>query len=629
MCVTFVVSLAEGFQMAQRFSSREEAKQQAIERQRQLGVTAYRPKGYRYKNFDAAFSVMNRPKWMWTYKAPDVTQGTMVVMHTPRDSPKEYSVLGKYKDVWYIDFPEPPHLLYQRYEWINAETVYVCEGERTADAVEALGLAATTSLGGPTYEKDSDWTPLKGKQVVILADYDDKGWSYARGVAQLCLGSGALSARIIKLPGLNLGEGPREWMESVRTASGEEAILPELQKLVEAAPLEVYVPPVPEPPKGLQLEYQTMADITPATQQWVFDKVVPQGKLTVLMGEPGVGKSLTALGIAAKVTRGLTGPADTEPQEPGSVILFSPQDGVAETTRPRLEAFQADLSKVILIPGFSEQDNETGQRLSWEFQLDRDMSFLETRLKSLQEAGANVRMVVIDPIERFLESVTKKKKEVIESLSARLAKLAMETNVAIVVVTNLPRGMKGTSALNRGFRHAGDLGPFGAVARSVWMVGQDLDNRNRRLLLPVKTNLCALPNSLAYQIENGVIQWEQPGPVLTGDEFLASQETEAREKPPGYVKPTSKLGIAVKWLKKQLSEQPRHGATLIADGMENNIMQKTLRRAYDVLGCRSVNDTFQGKWYWFVPGLIPPDTEDEELETENPAEGEVTSEENA
>ena len=87
--------------MVQRFSSREEAKQQAIERQRQLGVTAYRPKGYRYKNFDAAFSVMNRPKWMWTYKAPDVTQGTMVVMHTPRDSPKEYSVLGKYKDVWY------------------------------------------------------------------------------------------------------------------------------------------------------------------------------------------------------------------------------------------------------------------------------------------------------------------------------------------------------------------------------------------------------------------------------------------------------------------------------------------------------------------------------------------------
>ncbi len=597
--------------MVQRFSSREEAKQQALEQQWQQG-TGYRPKGYRYKDFEAAYSIMNRPAATWTYHSPGETQGTMVVMHAPKGGPREYSVLGKHNGIWYIDFPEPPHLLYQRYEWTNAETVYVCEGERTSDAVEALGLPTTTSLGGPTYEKDSDWTPLKGKQVVILADYDDKGGKYACEVAQLCLGVGALSARIVKFPGLNLGEGPREWMEAIRASSGEEAILPELQKLVDAAPFEVYVPRVPEPPKGLHLEFQTMAEIAPATQQWVFDKVIPQGKLTVLMGEPGVGKSLTLLEIAAKVTRGLTGPDETEPQEPGSVILFSPEDSPAETVRPRLEALQADLAKVILIPGFSELDDVTGKRLSWEFQLDRDMSYLETRLKSFQEAGHNIRMLVIDPIDRFLESVTGKNKGMAESLSARLAKLAMETNVAIVVTTNLPRGVKGTSALNRSIRRAGDMGPFGAAARSVWMVGQDLDKRNRRLLLPVKTNLCELPNSLAYQIENGVIKWEQERPTLTGDEFLASQETEARERAPGFVKPTSKLGKAMNWLKGVLTEKDLVAKTqLLEDGDANNITKATLRRAYDALGCRSVNDTFQGKWYWFLPELIAKKAKEE------------------
>ena len=617
--------------MAQRFSSREEARQQAIERQRNQPA-AYWPKGFRYKTFADIYSLMNRPAATWTYRAPDTTQGTMVVLHAPKDLPREFTVLGKHKGLWYCDFPEPPHLLYQRYEWGNAETIYVCEGERTSDAVEALGLAATTSLGGPTYEKDSDWTPLKGKQVVILADYDDKGWSYAHGVAQLCLGVGALSARIIKFPGLQIGEGPREWMESIRASSGEEAILPELQKLVDAAAPEVYVPPVPEPPKGLHMEFQTMAEIAPAPQQWLFDKVIPQGRLTVLMGESGVGKSLTLMEIVAKVTRGITGPDETQTQEPGSVILFSPEDGLAETIRPRLDALQADLPKVIVIPGFSELDITIGQRLSWEFQLDRDMSFLETKLKSFQETGCNVRMLVIDPIDRFLESAKGKKKEIIESLSARLATLAMETNIAIVVTTSLPRGMKGTSPVNRSHRRAGDMGPFGAAARSVWMVGQDLENRNRRLLLPVKTNLCELPNSLAYQIENGVIKWEQERPPLTGDEFLANQETEAREKTPRFVNPASKLGKAMKWLKERLTDGPQHGQTLIADGIENNIMKKTLRNAYDALDCLSVNDTFQGKWYWYLRSEFDrkaDDFEGEDLETKSPAEEAVTSEQNS
>ena len=612
--------------MVQRFSTREEARQHAIAQKREE-VAAYWPRGCRYNEFPEVYRLMNRPAATWTYRSPDAPQGTMVVMHTPSKTSKEYTVLAKYKDYWYCDFPEPPYLLYQRYEWIDAETVYICEGERTSDAIEALGLAATTSLGGPTQEKLSDWTPLKGKHVIILSDFDDKGWEYAAVVAQLCLGIGVLSARIVKFPGVKVSEGPREWMDNIRATLGEEAILPELQKLVDASPFIEYVPPVPEPPKGVQLEFQTFAEIEPKTQQWVFDKVIPQGKLTVLMGESGVGKSLTALEIAAKVTRGLTGPHDDQPQKPGSVILFSPDDDPAENIRPRLIASQADLSKVILIPGFSEQDDETGQKLSWMFQLDRDMTFLETKLKSLQQADADIRMLVIDPIDCFLESATVKRKAMAEHLAARLAKLAAETGLAIVVVTNLPRGVKGISPWNQSHRRAGDMGPFGAAARSVWMVGQDLENRNRRLLMPVKTNYCELPNSLAYQIENGTIQWDQPGSTVTGDEYLTKCEEYVQDQKRVAREARSKLAKAVAWLQGVLSEHgPLSKAQLLVDGDAHNISKATLRRAYDALDLRSAHDSFQGKWYWYLPSELDP--KPEEVETENRSEGEVTSGQN-
>ena len=601
--------------MVQRFSSREEAQAQAIQQQRHEEPVHW-PRGPRYDDFPAILRSMNRYVGIWIYRSNDVIEGTAVVMHRPAGLPRCYTVLSQHGQHWYCDFPEAPYPLYQRDEWTKAETVYVCEGERTADAVEALGLAATTSLGGPTRAKLSVWTPLKGKHVVVLSDFDDKGWNYAREVAQLCLGIGALSARIVMFPGVKVGEGPCEWIDNVRASSGDEAVLPELQKLVDVAALVEFVPPEPVTPKGPQLELLSIADIQPAPQKWVFDRVIPQGKLTVLMGESGVGKSLTLLEIAAKVTRGLTGPHDDQPQEPGSVILFSPEDGVAENIRPRLEAFNADLPKVFVIPGLHEQDEETGQKLTWQFQLDRDMSFLETKLKSLQQAGANIRMIVIDPIDRFLESATVKKKAIAENLATRLSKLAAETGVAIVITTSLPRNVKGVSKLGQGLRRAIDMGPFGAAARSVWMIGHDLDNHNRRLLLPVKTNYCELPNSLAYQIANGVIEWETEPPTLTSEQYLTKCEEHVQDQKRAAREAQSKLAKAMKWLRGVLiaNDGPLSKEQLLVDADANNITKATLRRAYDAMGCRSVNDTFQGKWYWYLPELIPQKGKDDEAE---------------
>ena len=602
--------------MVQRFSSKEEAQVRAYERVRQGIDVPFRPTGPHYDDFEGIMRSGQQYLGRWDYHTPDAIQGTVVIMQKVTPTRKSWTTFSQHDGIWYYDFPKPPYLLYQRYAWGNAETIYICEGERTSDAVEALGLAATASLGGPSKAKLSDWTPLKGKNVVILSDYDDKGWNYARQVAQLCLGIGALSAKIVMVPGVKVGEGPCEWIENVRAASGDEAILPELQKLVDAAAFVELTPPVPEPPKGVQLELKSIADFEPAPQKWVFDRVIPQGKLTVLMGESGIGKSRTLLEIAAKVTRGLTGPHDDQPQEPGLVILFSPEDGVAENIRPRLEASGADLTKVSVIPGFSELDERTGLQLAWEFQLDRDMSFLETKLTSLQQAGANVRLLVIDPIDRFLESAKKKTKAIIESLSVRLANLAAETGVAIVVTTNLPRNVKGTSKLGQSMRRAVDMGPIEAAARSVWMIGKDFENQNRRMLLPVKTNLCELPKSLAFQLENGVIQWEPERAALTGDQYLASCEEYTRKQKPAVRDADTRLNQVCGWLKYELKDGPLEAKIVTQDAKENAISYATLVRAKAKLGCLSGKTSFAGMWMWKLPDEDVPAEADEVSEDE-------------
>ncbi|MEI8022242.1 MAG: DnaB-like helicase C-terminal domain-containing protein, partial [Schlesneria sp.] len=295
------------------------------------------------------------------------------------------------------------------------------------------------------------------------------------------------------------------------------------------------------------------------------------------------------------------------------------EDGLAENILPRLEASNADLTKVTSIAGLRERDDDTKQDLAWTFQLDRDFPFLETRLRSLQEAGTNVRLLVIDPIECFLESATGKKKAAIERLSARLAKLAMETNVAIVVVSNLPRNVKGTSKMAQSIRRTVDLGPFGSAARSVWMVGQDLENQNRRLLLPVKTNYCELPKSLAYQIDGGVIEWEKEPPTLTSDEYLAECDDYIQDQKRAARDEQSQLNFAVRWLRTELSQCPLPATTVNRDAADNQISSATLRRARAELQVRSEKYAFAGPWNWSLPETAATSSEEEQAETE--AEG--------
>ena len=583
--------------MFHRVSSRDAAQSQA-QQKRRVSRSAYQPMGIRYSSFAELYSTMGRPAATWTYVTPNSPHGTMVLLYNLGIGRKEYSVLSEHKGKWYCDFPEPPYLLYQRYQWTDAETVYVCEGEKTADAAESMGLAATTSLGGPTKAALSDWSPLEGKQVVVLRDFDEPGRLYAEEVAQRCLGAGARSAKIVTLPKLKEGEGLIEWIGERLRWFGQAAMQGELEKLVAAATPVNYVQPPYKPPKGPRADLQCLSDVVPEPLEWVFEGVIPRGKLTLVTGEPGVGKSLIMHEVAAGVTRVDRSPRVKNQYESGAVILFSPEDGLADTIRPRLEAAGADLSRVFALRGVRELDDETGDDLAWSFQLDRDLPILQAELQRLNKEGTVVRLIVIDPIECYRGFADDPSKADADSTARRLAELAAASGVAIVLVSDFSRSVAGTGSLTRSIRRTAGSGAFAAAARSVWMVAQDLKDPKRRVLLPVKTNLCEPQPGLAYAIQDGIVRWDDQPVPMTGDEFM----TQSTDRKPAELKVGSELFRAVSWLEEQLNGGRVSPVTIRKDAYENIISESTLRRAYGRLKCKAVRDKIPGPWYWCLPG---------------------------
>ena len=606
--------------MVQRFSSREVALEEAAKK-RKAASGGFQPKGYFYQTFEELRERMGHAVATWTYRQPGVRQGTMVLMKSPTPTHNSYEVISQHEGRWYGDFPAPPYLLYQRYEWVDAETVYVCEGEKSADAVEKLGLAATTSLGGPTMPERSDWTPLQGKNVVVLRDMDEKGRFYAEQVTQICLGIGAASARIVALHGLQVDQSVSQWVDNQLRTMVSDQVRHRIEKYAASAPCVQYTPPVSQPPVGPHADVKRLSEVAPTPVEWVYGNVVPRGKLTLLIGEPGVGKSQIVHSMTAAVLND---------QHSGGVLLFSREQMLADSITMRLQAMGADLSRVFALCGVREFDHETGDELAWRFQLDRDLSILETELTRFQREGIEIRMIVIDPIDCYLAGastpgpnsgprrmhpnnlVTKELRRLHrglfeesspgnkENLSQKLAELAEAFGVAILIVSDWSIPEIASKGLNRLLIPAPVDRSYAAAARSVWIVAPDLHNPERRVLLPLKSELCPLPLGLSCVISNDVVQWDGDSVLLTIDDYLTLSAELRRERTIVIQGARTELEYVKDWLIQRLANGPDLATTIQSDAKENLISMATLRRACEQLAYLSVKKN-EGRWYWRLP----------------------------
>ena len=307
------------------------------------------------------------------------------------------------------------------------------------------------------------------------------------------------------------------------------------------------------------------SEIKPANVDWLWQDRIALGKLTIISGDPGLGKSYLSLSIAATVSTGAKFP-DGAPCCQGEVIVATCEDGPADTIRPRLDCMGADVSKVYHLHGV--EDGKKVQIL----QLDRHIDALRECLETHPE----VRLIIVDPISAFMGDTDSHKNAEVRTVLGPLATLAEQHNVAVVGINHLSKAQG--RAL---YRSMGSLA-FVAAARAAWAVMADPDDDERRLFLLLKNNL-ANPSGLAFRIENGAVVFENT-PVLISVDDLDPDETPREE--------------ARSWLKATLSE-PIAASKVLKSAKVDGISERTLRRAKKEMKVESVQ--FAGEWVWALP----------------------------
>jgi hypothetical protein len=321
-----------------------------------------------------------------------------------------------------------------------------------------------------------------------------------------------------------------------------------------------------------------LADVQPEPVQWLWPGRIALGKVTLIAGDPGLGKSFLTLDLAARVTLGVDWPDDRSTRAPlGGVVLLNAEDDLADTVRPRLDAAGADVSRIIALASVKGRDPNDPQK---HFSLERDLPALERAIVETPDC----KLVVIDPITAYLGEADSHKNADIRGLLAPLAELAGRHGVAIVAVTHLNKSAGGKAM----YRTMGSLA-FVAAARAAWAVAKDKANESRRLFLPMKNNLAADVRGMAYSIIDGMIAWEATPVDTRADDALTVDPPNSRG---------SDRDAAAEWLLEALSDGPLESTEVFRQGKENGFSEKTLRRAAKQAGVACRKAGFGGAWHW-------------------------------
>ena len=475
-------------------------------------------------------------------------------------------------------------VLYRLDKLQGQTVVYICEGEKDCDRLRALGLTATTNAGGAGKWKREYTAQLTGasiEKVVILPDNDDPGRAHADAVARSCHVAG-LQVKVVNLPDLPTKGDVSDWLDAGRTKD-------ELVAIVKAAPL--YVPSVVEPPaaEATGAVIVRLADVEPEAVSYLWPHRIARSKLNLIVGDPGLGKSQVTLDAAARVSRGAEWP-DGGRAPLGDVILLSAEDGLADTIRPRLDANGADVTRVHALTAIrSAKGDERG------FCLSSDIALLE---RVIAQTGAV--LVIIDPISAYLGATDSYKDGEVRGVLAPLAALAERTCVAVVGVMHLGKGAQ-RAAL---YRALGSIA-FVAAARIVLAVAPHPDDETRRVLAPVKANVCAPAAVLSFSLAAGRLAWDaKPVPGLDIDALLSATGTDHQEH-----------RDADDFLRELLAHGEQSVKQVQQAARDAGIGWRTIERAKHRLRVQSelVGYGAEGRWYWRLPDpATTPETNTQE-----------------
>lgn len=322
----------------------------------------------------------------------------------------------------------------------------------------------------------------------------------------------------------------------------------------------------------------TFADIAPERVEWLWDGRLPVGKLVVIDGDPGAGKSTLGVELAAHVSTGNPWPDGTACPH-GRALLLTAEDGLADTVSPRLHAAMADVSRVMPLPDRVVED--VPRPVTFPTDHDHLHEFVETH---------EITLVVIDPLSAYLHSTIDFNNDAsMRQVLRPLAIVAEQTSSTIVAVRHVGKGQR-EKAIHSGL---GSIATT-AAARMAFIAAPDPDDEDRRLLAATKCNLAAKPSTLAYRLVNepqydvARIRWEGTADH-SADELVRTPSAQ-----------TDKRGDAEAFLIEQLSEGPKAAKALLNTAHDLGLGERTVRSAKADLGVISQRDS-SGRWTWSLP----------------------------
>jgi hypothetical protein len=328
------------------------------------------------------------------------------------------------------------------------------------------------------------------------------------------------------------------------------------------------------------LPFRRVSELTPRYHDWLWRRRFAFGKLAMLDGDAGEGKSLVALDLCARLSTGRPMPDGSASPGVLDSLIIQDEDGTEDTVAHRLRALGADTSRIAV----------------WTAQGDDDLFAIPSQLGMLERMvrATAARLVVIDPVLAFLDpQVFANSEQAIRRAFRPLKVLAEDLQCVILMVRHFAK-LQRMRALYRGLGTVA----FTNLCRSTWQVGRDPEQRDRRVLVQAKNNLGPPQPGLAYRLHGAepavAIEWLGESP-WTVDQLGSRQ-------------PAPRLETAIAFLTEFLKDGPRPSAEVRAAGRAQGIASRTLNRAGKELGVQVRRLWRNGmlSHYWLLKGQTIP-----------------------
>ena len=315
---------------------------------------------------------------------------------------------------------------------------------------------------------------------------------------------------------------------------------------------------------GDNFQYEYFSAVTQRKVEWLWYPYIPYGKLTILQGDPGEGKSTFMLNIAALLTKGKEMPDGFHVTEPQRVVYQTAEDNLADTVKPRLVTAGADCSRIAYI-----------------VDEDSPLTLEDDRIEKVIQQ-TNARLFILDPLQAYLSQDS-------DMFSAgrmrqqlkRLADIAAKYKCAIVVIGHMNKA-SGEKNLYRGL---GSI-DIAAIARSVLMISRDRNDSSIRYMFPVKSSLAPEGSTIAFSFNQKTgLRWI--GKCQVGREQIEDCDID-----------DSKRALARRIVLEMLCEQDTRSRDILNKLKLMGISERTINTAKKELGVTSYRK--DGAWFWHL-----------------------------